>query len=42
MENNEQKRKIMENVKKYYNQLKFGCYRDICYNSFCQKSRSNS
>lgn len=33
-------KKFKEDIKKYFFQLNSGCYRDICYNSFCKKSHS--
>ena len=35
----EHKKKLMEKIKRYYNQIKFGCYRELCYNKYCLKSK---
>ena len=35
----EQKRIMTEKIKRYYNQVKYGCNRDLCYNKFCFKSK---
>jgi len=33
--------KLKESIKKYYSQLKTGCYRILCYNEFCKKGKGN-
>jgi hypothetical protein len=45
MDNNNQKEEqikmqLKETIIKYNNQLKSGCYRDLCYNFYCKKSKS--
>lgn len=42
MENNDHQKQLKEKIIKYYSQAKTGCYRDICYNKNCRKSRSSS
>lgn len=32
---------LKETIKKYYEQIKKGCYRSVCYNEFCKKSVGN-
>jgi len=31
--------KLKESIKKYYTQLKTGCYRTLCYNDYCKKGK---
>jgi hypothetical protein len=33
--------KMKENTKLFFNQLKIGCHRKICYNPYCKKSKCN-
>ena len=35
----EDKRKLKDSIIRYFNQLKSGCYRDLCYNKYCFKSK---
>ncbi len=34
--------KLKENIKKYFNQLKIGCYRQICFNEYCKKGKGKN
>lgn len=35
-------KKIKEDLTKFFNQIKTGCYRKKCYNPLCAKSQKNS
>ena len=37
----DKERNFKEEIKKYFFQLNSGCFRDMCYNPHCKKSKSN-